>query len=296
MSFNFVQRRLLVKSNADSRQLLAALYQGARAFQEEFKLLCCRVRSGECDACAARTDCPAAELFSQLLSNDPAVVKRHQKPPLPLAFRFAAAADGVECYLTVAGGAVRHLPSIITAFRRSLKPHGALITGIWNIGYHGEMFDLDVSESDEGDLLLLSADEVMALSDSSADSPVLELLSPLRLVRNGSICSTFDLQLLVRSQMRRISAISAYYGDAALELDYGLLSSEVNRCVPLEEHFEYAAAAEGLDRKRFGGIIGCGEYRRVPAGVLQILELGACFNAGKGAAWGMGSYRVRIRP
>lgn len=239
---------------------------------------------------------PHSSVFGQILSTDPDVVRRHQKPPLPFAFRISEAADiasGFELAVVVAGSAIQHISIFLGAIALMLDSVGeesgveVAVSERWSVDYQGGYHEL---HSDSHPLIILSALEIIKASRQSGSVGII-IETPLRLLRGGVIVPSFDFGLLVRAQLRRCSSFFAYYGEGELELDYRALSAAADKVSVITDSFDFRKPKRA-PRGALAGIVGRGEFTDIADGVMPLLTLGSYLNAGKGAAFGMGAYRV----
>ncbi|MDD5284313.1 MAG: CRISPR system precrRNA processing endoribonuclease RAMP protein Cas6 [Desulfuromonadaceae bacterium] len=281
----------------DPVSLLPHMYVALRRFDGYFKSASCFHDDFQCNLCKEQADsCPYRSVFDQLLSTDPVVLRRHQKPPLPYAFKISEISDtgsSIELCLSIAGNAMQHL----SIFRDSIKLMissvasnsivDASVTGTWCLDYQGSRHEFNTASHS---LVLLSAQDIIKAAPNS-DALRIYLESPLRLLCGGTIAHFFDFRALLRSQLRRCSSFFAYYGEGELELDYVHISEAAERVVPIGNGFSFKKP-DWSERASLAGMLGVGEFRELTDGMQAVLKLGSYLNAGKGAAYGMGVYRI----
>lgn len=290
--------QLVFEISADGQlPLLPHLYDAVRRFESCFKRVSCQQGDLSCQLCGERSErCPYRSVFGQDLSTDPDVVRRHQKPPLPFAFKIGEIINNnssIDVCLVIAGNAIQHVAtfqSAIALMVASLAANNgvdAAVSGIWCRDYQGERHRFNAAS---GSLVLLSGLEIVN-SFSHADAVRISVTSPLRLLCGGAIAHSFDFSLLLRSQLRRCSSLFAYYGEGELELDYVCMSRAAERVTSHGNGFRFAKPP-GSQRSGLAGILGAGEFTGLTNGMVPLLLLGSYLNAGKGAAYGMGVYRL----
>lgn len=271
--------------------LLPPLYDAVRRFENYFKIVTPRSTGREDEEHS-----PHRLVFGQILSTDPDVVRRHQKPPLPFAFKIRELSQITSCIelsIVIAGSAIQHVSIFQSAMKLMLFSCGEesgvdfTVSGVWSLDYQGGHHALNEGSAS---LIVLSALEILRAPQHS-DSVRIIIESPLRLLSGGIIAHSFDLGLLFRSQLRRCSSLFAYYGEGELELDYPSLSLAADRVTTLTKCFNFAKP-EWSRRGAPAGIAGSGEFGDIADGIVPLLILGSYFNAGKGAGYGMGVYRV----
>jgi hypothetical protein len=97
----------------------------------------------------------------------------------------------------------------------------------------------------------------------------------------------FDVSLFLRHVVRRCSAMVAYYGDTAMDVDYQSLAAARSKMAVTGEQLRLVKVRGG-----FQGI--CGEVA-LAGNVVDFwpwLQLGQLLNVGKGAAFGYGQFRL----
>ncbi len=273
------------------------LYDAVRRFESCFKSVSCSHADHACHLCGVESEnCPYLAVFGQALSTDPDVVRRHQKPPLPFAFKISNIDSNTSCTelrIVIAGNAIQHASKFLSAIERMVDSVAAgcdktlEISGIWCLDYRGGCREFSKISQE---LVLLSAMEIL---QTPFQSDVVKIYAdtPLRLFNSGSIVHSFDFGNLLRSQLRRCSSFFAYYGEGELDLDYAFLSEAAENVTTLDSRFSFS---KPLWTKRIGlsGLLGSGEFTDLAEGVVPLLILGSYLNAGKGASYGFGVYRI----
>jgi len=277
--------------------LLLHLYDAVRRFENYFKTASSTQSKLRCSTSREETTLsPHISIFGQILSTDPDVVRRHQKPPLPFAFKIKEippAGSCIELAVVIVGSAIQHAAIFLKAIKLMLVSAGenggvgVAVSGAWFLDYQGGRHALNKESSS---MVILSAIEILKVPRHS-DAVRIFIDSPLRLSSGGIIAHSFDFALFFRSQMRRCSSLFAYYGEGELDLDYLLLSAATDRVTTSANSFTFSKPVWS-QRSALTGITGSGEFRDIADGMLPLLTLGSYFNAGKGAGYGMGVYRV----
>lgn len=299
MDLNLVQ--IIFDLETDDTAAIAALcYQKMRSFDQFFRQSCCRHESKACLECVEQPVCPYPDVFAQKLSADPDVVRRHQKPPLPFAFKIRQMLcnnSSLELGIVVVGSAINHLPVFVDAVRCFIKSTreqcpgtASEITGTYCIDYQSIRHELDISFQGTQNLVVLSSLEIME-NTTVAENIRLILESPMRLLSAGSVLHTMDFGVFLRSQLRRCSSLFAHYGDGELDIDYAGISISANRARCLNDGIRYAQPSWS-QRLNQAGLAGISVFTEIAPGMLALLKLGSYFNAGKGASFGLGAYRT----
>ncbi len=301
MDLNLVKLVYDLKTdNADAEE--AYIYKALRRFDVFFRQSCCRFAFESCQACKDETDCSYRDVFSQRLSTDPDVIRRHQKPSLPFAFninRMDIDSSSLELTVVVVGNAFNYLflfhsaiLQLIDSISDMCADNVPVITGIYSLDYQSGRHEIDFASPDNLNLIVLSSREVME-NTVVTENVRLILTSPLRLLSARSLLHGFDFNVFMRSQLRRCSSLFAYYGDGELDIDYAGLSSASDRVICSKNSIRYSQPSWSQSTGN-AGLLGTSEFRCLMPGMLPVLTLGSYFNSGKGAASGMGAYRIEV--
>lgn len=224
---------------------------------------------------------PLAVLCSRSLSSDPELVRRHQKPGLPFVFCLPAQ-GAMDCLLV--GPAIVELPRILATL--------AAIAGIpspgsfYAVDYQGREVLLTADGGDE--LPVLSAAGLLDMASSrygACTRLLVTLQTPLRLVANGRELTRFEPSRFIRTVLRRLSALAAYYGVAGDPETFIRLAA-------LADTVRMTGAVLLPSPAGQRGVLG--SYRlQGPCDELgPLLELGGLLHVGKGAAFGAGAFGV----
>ena len=283
-------------------QLTAALYDALRNFEEHFKSSCCLRGQEPCISCREQAGCPYRIIFNQALSSDPEIVRLHQKPSLPFSL-YIRGADGYTSSCTagivVFGRAVNYVEYFHTALLRMVEAYVcAVLTSTigtirsYSLDYQGARHEITPAASLAESVILLSGQDVLENTVHS-DSVRLSLISPLRLLSNGSIMHRFDFGTFFRSQLRRCSSICSYYGTGELDLDFATLSEAAQNVAVFDDKTRYSLPLWSKRQNR-AGLSGTAECTGLIEPMLSLLVLGSFFNAGKGAAFGSGFHQLEV--
>jgi hypothetical protein len=281
-------------------QLTAALYDALRNFEPQFKASCCPNSQEPCTSCRMNVECPYRVVFDQGLSADPEIVRLHQKPSLPFSL-YISGIDGntLSCTvgIVVVGSAVNYiclfhtaLLRIVEAGMRTVLPLDTVTLRSYSLDYQGARHEITHAAFMHESVILLSGHHILQNTVHSK-CVRLSLKSPLRLLYNGSTAHRFDFATFFRSQLRRCSSLSAYYGAGELDLDFVRLSEAAQKVAVFDDKTLYTQPpwSTRLNRAGLVGTVGC-------AGLVEpmfsLLLLGSYFNAGKGAAIGSGFHQI----
>ncbi len=248
------------------------------------------------DLCSAGADCPCGSTFSQALSADPAALRRYQKPPLPFAFKIPLLScldrEDYRLSLVIVGDATRYLELYIKSVRHLFSTNSAFgmrLSAVAAVAPDGssQLLATGSGKLDLASIPLRTFAEAASVPFSNAGAITLQLLAPLRLLHHGKPLRSPTFPALAGALFRRVSALAYYYGGIELEHDFKWLAGQSRAVASSSAQKEWAS--------RGGTLQGCaGELSF--AGELEefmpFLRLGELLNVGKGASYGMGSYRL----
>jgi hypothetical protein len=282
--------------------LTAVLYNALRNVEDQFKASCCLTPQEPCTSCSLQVSCPYRTIFNQTLSSDPEIVRRHQKPSLPFSL-YIRGMDGntLSCTagIVVIGTAVNYLEYFHTALLRMVE--GAVSPVLspatyslrsFSLDYQGIRHEITPVGSLHESVILLSGQHIIQNTVHS-DSARLCLITPLRLLSNGSIAHRFDFSTFFRSQLRRCSSICSYFGTGELDLDFALLAEAALKITVFDDKISYSQPP-WTKRLNRAGLTGTAECTGLIEPMLSLLLLGSFFNAGKGAAFGSGFHQIEV--
>jgi len=129
-----------------------------------------------------------------------------------------------------------------------------------------------------------------------SDSLELEVVTPLRLLRQGKPLFKVDFTDMFPYLLRRVTALLASYSRFELIADSSHLIAMAKRVKLLENHLvwnDWRTLKHEQRGQNLGGLLG---HLKITGDelteLLWILQLGTLFNFGKGAAYGAGQYRL----
>lgn len=299
MDFTFAHLTVTIRLEEEIADA-CALFGIRPAFEASFRM------SVKCPACQGTggnhaSSCAVLQTFSQAMSPDPEAVRRYQKPPLPFVLALPLLppppnrGSTVEFGITLAGTAITHLPIYLAALRGMFKPGmpgrrlPASLIEVASVDYQGRRTPLlGASGAESLDrLVCLSAEGVLETSVLPAERITLEFVTPLRLMQDGRPLRELEFSPLLRALLRRVSAMAYYYGGNELAADYRWLSarSQLIETESAECHWvEWSNRLCGLT----GSVTFAGDLSEFH----PFLLLGAYLQVGKGAAFGLGRYRI----
>lgn len=296
MDFNLVDLVLRIRCD-DISTLARYLYSSGGEFAQFCRTVACRWPGRDCRVCSAACDCGWHLVFGQELTTDPEALRRHQKPPLPFSFSFPVAgstcvSDELVCGLVVAGTAIPYLEMLLTGFAAMLKELCGQLAGVSSCDYHGMELALGNGSSiaQPGNLVVLSSRGILESRPWGSQSLLIGLRSPLRLVSNGRQQRRFEFSTFARNLLRRVSAMAYYYGQCRMDQDFRALSHLAEQVVCDEYVFTWGRSGSAA----MSGLTGHGRFSGNFTELIPFLVLGSYLHAGKGAAFGFGSFELGV--
>ena len=268
------------------------LFELKQRFPAAFRVATgCTQRGGQCRAGA---DCPCRSTFDQALSTDPSALRRYQKPPLPFAFRIPLLSgldtEEYELSLVIVGDATRHLELYLKSIRQLCgrnSTFGVQLNEVAAVAADGsrQLLGAGSGRLDLASIPLRTFAEAGRAPVNDDGTVTLQLLAPLRLLKNGRPQRCPSFPLLAGALFRRVSALAYYYGGVELEDDFKWLAIKSRDISSSDSHTEWVNWG-GTLQGAVGELSCSGELEEF----MPFLRLGELLNVGKGASYGMGSY------
>jgi hypothetical protein len=270
-----------------------------------FRMVVCR-HAGPCEICPEQDGCSYQNTFSQALADDPAALKRHQKPPLPFAFDLPVLSDlpnkghEFEIGLTLAGSAINYVEDYISVVRM-LFSQGNLDRKVYGTVVRVESVvcsDSRNSIMENGGAVALdrvatiSARDLTEINNLNPFRVKLKIISPMRILQDGHPLREFSFSPFIRSLLRRISSLAYYYYGNRLEVDYKRLSAGSEEILIDENDFHWTDLQKDCGPNRLSGIVGSGYCQGSMEDFHAFLLLGEYFHVGKGSSFGLGRYQI----
>ena len=304
LDFIFAKLLFTLQLNADYPDPYA-LYGIREDFMKTLRAASCS-QDGICETCGAKTRCAFHNTFSQDLSDDPAAVKHHQKPPPPFAMEFPclsanfSSGEVVEIGLTLAGSAVNHVAEYITSARALFADDnpaaklGGRIIKVESLTCSGSRH---LVMGDPGTVSLdcvatISSRDLMEMNTLDREQIKLSILSPMRIFKDGKPLRNFSFSPFFRALMRRISSLAYHYYRSGFGIDYKGLASSSMEVETVASDFYWVDLQERPGSERVCGLMGNGVFKGRMEDFHLFLLLGEYLNAGKGATFGLGQFKV----
>lgn len=133
-------------------------------------------------------------------------------------------------------------------------------------------------------------------SDLARSHLTLHLLTPMRLLFDEALANRLDFHILIRTLLRRLSALSYFHCGRQLDLDFkGLIAraEQITTDTAALRWVDWDRYSNRQKRKiQMGGLIGHVTYTGPLADFLPFIQLGELVHVGKGAVFGLGKYHI----
>jgi len=196
----------------------------------------------------------------------------------------------VDLHMFDLGATLEHREVLVRALER-------MGSGLDNRATLESVRTLDSAGREHGAWKPISFDLPNPNSDLDLKSSiVLEYLSPTELIEQGRIASGLPFETLVRRLRDRLSALSTFYGDGPLEIDFRIFPEAAKRVRPVQQRLTWIAGERTSSRANLrhaiSGWVGRVSYEGPVEGYLAWLEAGQWAGVGEQVVFGKGAYRV----
>jgi len=290
------------------------------AFGRAFRKMCCSPDRGDCPTCLLRSTCAYARVFE---SGPPSGTDRFQYRAVPRPFVIAPpletkvvhkAGERFAFHLVLVGEAVGYLPYFVAA----LHEMGAAGLG-HRVGASGHgtlrLEGLDaVRPGGRAEPVYRSGDNLLRGGCWAEPAPAwwgeaepevrsgqltIRFLTMTRLVSDEHLQGRPEFPLLVRSLLRRVSALAQCYCGHALAIDYRAVVAAAEQVRLARDQTRWVEwtrySARQQTAMQLGGIVGEAGYEGPPEVLLAmwpLLALGVQLHVGKQPTFGLGRYEV----
>lgn len=282
-------------------------------FGHAFRRISCVLRRQECSNCLLRGKCVYSYVFETPPPTDSAMMRLYPSVPHPFVLQpparskeQLAAGEELDFGLVLIGRAVDLEPYFVLAFSE---------LGEMGLGRGRGKFDLarvDLCPLDgERRTIYRNGDEQLADSGAGQTLPLrvdepsgdlneiaLWLETPLRIKFQEQLNDSLPFHVLIRSLLRRISALAYFHGGGPIDLDYRRLieqAESVRTVQPKLRWHDWERYSSRQDtRMKLGGLMGSVRYAGDLAPFLSLLRLGEVVHVGKNATFGLGRFRMNI--
>jgi len=269
----------------------------------------CALKNQTCATCILRQNCTYALVFETAHALPAPENAKISDPPHPMVLeppltkkRDFAAGDTLSCGMILFGDLNRHLPYFIYAFDQMGRIGlGKSLNGN-RAGFTLESVTFDdkavYSKADGRVILpdLLPTLDLTPDQNKSPDQVTLKLHTPFRISSKTGQAPDLPFDLLMRSLIRRCTALFNTYGDGEPALNYPDLVKSAGR-VRLTDNrlswFDWQRYSSRQETKMYmGGLLGQVAYQGNLGPFLPFLRMAQTVHAGKNTAFGLGKVDV----
>lgn len=265
------------------------------AFGAAFRRLVCAT-PWECRDRCARRDCPYGQVFEPSPPPGAERLSKNADLPRPFVFRLPSIAPvevppggTLEFGLTLIGRAVELFPFFVVTLREM---------GARGLGRYRGGFELERIEC-EGERVF-ERGTVRALRGRPVEPwelerrVALEFVTPTMLKEGGEVLRRPAFGALVKRIRDRVNALSTFFGEGPLDLDFRGLGERAERVARVEDGTVWADVSRYSFRQRawhdLGGFVGRAVFEGDLGEFGPWLALGAALHVGKHAAFGNGRF------
>ena len=316
MFSHFSISQLVVKLKARDTIHLSA-FKGSTlrgGFGYALKQVSCALKKLDCKKCLLRERCVFLYLFETPPPQDAEMMRLYPAAPHPFVIeppeidlRTIPEGGEFEFGLTLVGRALEFLPYFIYAF---------LNLGEMGLGRGRGKFSLDdvrarspggfvsIFHNKDGSLIKPGpwptweaiSTESGALYDSGRIH--IQFQTPTRIKSGGSLNDKPEFHHIMRSLLRRLSALSYFHCGRRLDIDFrGLIArAQGVRCKISDLRWEDWERYSSRQKQKMtlGGFVGEAEFEGDLGEFLPILKMGSVLHVGKAAGFGFGRYSLAL--
>lgn len=278
-------------------------------FGVAMKRVVCVVRERSCEGCILKHKCIYSYIFETPTPEDTDRLRGYTNIPHPFVIeppedpkRIYTAGESISFNLVLIGRAIEYLPYFIYTFeelgRRGIgKGRGKYTLKEVCTAHPAERASL---YSIEDKTLRGSKNYIVRGSDIALpqikDTLTLELVTPLRLVANGSIATDVDFHHIFRNLLRRISNLMYFHCDKELCVDFKGLIEGAERVRTVRKKLSWydweRYSFRQSTRINMGGLTGTLSFEGNLEEFLPFIALGEYVHVGKGTSFGLGRIRI----
>ena len=286
------------------------------AFGHAFKQIACvDSKRASCHECEIEIHCPYAYVF-ETTSNSKENGWMGAYDDVPRPFMFVPQLEGktyiepneeLEIEVRLFGKGIEYLPYFVLAFNQM---------GEQGLGYQRKKYNLKrvisvnpvlrteqlVYEGEQNKIFapknVLTGSSIFAVLPEEARQIRVNYLTPLRIKEQGRLVQTIEFSYLLRSLVRRASALLLFHHGIKLELNFGELierSQAVKRVKDFSQWYEFERYSNRQEQRlKLGGVIGDVTYEGDLGEFIPLLEFGRWSGAGKNNVFGLGQMEYMV--
>lgn len=306
--FTFSKHSFLIRARD---AITLPLYKGSTlrgGFGNTFKKVVCAIRTKNCDDCILKVKCIYFYIFETSPDEESDVLRNYNRIPHPFIIeppmdenRVFQPGDMLSFNLILIGRAVEYIPYFIYTFDELGT------NGIGKGRGKYELIEVRCLKTEKEYIIYSSKDKILKNSETIGMSDILKkipktntitlnLITPLRIILNGSLVVDLKFHHLIRSLLRRVSTLSYFHCGERLNIDFkGMINraGDIEKMVDELRWFDWERySGRQNTRMKLGGLIGSVSFKGDFKEFLPLLKLGELLHAGKGTAFGLGRYEI----
>lgn len=272
-------------------------------FGHSLRKTCCMTKKKECTGCPLQTTCPYSRIF------EPRATKQtisHSSPSVPVPYVFEPSGWGERILcpgeelafdMVFFGEAIKMLPLVIFTLQKGLSHdigHGsAVLKNVYQMEGNSKKLIYQAGSSEIEDY-----QGTLKLTGEVLESCSIEILTPLRLQKNGKIqgASAITSVDFFNTIARRVGLFNEYYFSNEIQLPYQQIISEAAEVFMVKDLYvrswtRYSNRQKAL--MNLSGLVGTIEFKNLSPGLSKLLELAQYFHMGKNASFGLGKIEIQ---
>jgi len=273
-------------------------------FGHALKQTVCVEPHGICDACRLKNICLYQHIFeSKLSSHEPVPFPGLNEIPHPYLIQPSAHSPGndpehleIAISLTLLGPAIAWQTTLFKAMAligqigmgKGQSP--LVLIEVRDTATHELVFDQGA-----GWLVAPPVYELGLLDTGLPQDLKLDFITPLRLPKHGNDPDTITPEIIIRQLLRRFQTLVFYYGENFSKVDMKVLVQDISQLTYRADlHFEQRFRYSNRQQKKIPihGFAGSIELRNASPFIQALFMVGEVINIGKGAAMGLGNYKI----
>ena len=269
----------------------------------------CALKNQACNTCILRQNCTYALVFETAHALPAPKNAKISAPPHPMVLeppltekQEFAAGDTLTCGMILFGDLNRNLPYFIYAFDQMGRIGLGKSRNGSRAGFTLESVtfkDETIYAKQEGEIILpkpLPELTLESIPGADTDHVTLNLQTPFRISTRTGGGPDLPFDLLMRSLIRRCTALFNTYGDGEPNLDYPALvkkAGQVRLTANRLSWFDWQRYSSRQDKKMYmGGLLGQAAYQGDLGPFLPFLHMAQIVHAGKNTAFGLGKVEL----
>lgn len=294
-------------------------YKGAvlrGGFGSMLKRATCAVPDTPCQECLLQHRCAYCQIFETPVPEDSRYFEGQSYAPHPFVIEppdetktVYSPEDRLTFNLVLIGKAIDYLPYFVFAFTElGRKGLGERVEGkrgrcglekvesLKALGKESKAIFLGKTGHLLGEFSTITFEDILKERGLIADRIVLDFLTPTRIKRGGKLREEIDFEILMRSLLRRILALSYFHCGFEPDQDYKGLIERAKKVELVGNDLDWHDLSRYSRRQEtrlfIGGFKGKIVFKGPLEEFLPFILLGEYIHIGKGTAFGLGKYRI----